>query len=89
MFFTYYILMAKNKEKSGKSFPIHLLFLTDNYQLLSESLTLFWKDFFFHFPRCLMSYQDILFFIQQVWSTRNCYLHWSEIECQGLIYIFI
>lgn len=29
--------MAKNKEKSDKSFPIHLLFLTDNYQLLSES----------------------------------------------------
>lgn len=88
MFFTYYILMAKNKEKSDKSFPIHLLFLTDNYQLLSES-HYFGRIFFFHFPWCLMSYQDILFFIQQVWSTRNCYLHWSEIECQGLIYIFI
>lgn len=49
MFFTYYILMAKNKEKSDKSFPIHLLFLTDNYQLLSES-NYFGRIFFFIFP---------------------------------------
>lgn len=44
MFFTYYILIAKNKEKSDKSFPVHLLFLTHNYQ---NHIILLWKDFFF------------------------------------------